>query len=160
MGPVRPTSVLFDVFVVAQRTRALLDLALAGAPLTPGQYAMYSAALEFGPLSTSELARRLGLPVTSAHDEVAAMLRLGHLERRRNPRDGRAFLLRLTPSGRDLHRQTSEAFEGAIRAVEARLGLPVAEVRSALAALAAACEGATSDVLFEGQDAEAQDVAG
>lgn len=144
-------SVLFDVFAVAQRTRALLDVALDGAPLTPAQYAVYSAVFDHGPLSASDLARLVGMPVTSVHDEVTAMVARGHVERRRDPRDRRAVLLRLTAPGRRVHRETNKRFEVAIRAVERRLGLPVAEVRLALGELGRACDAAAADVAFEAQ---------
>jgi DNA-binding MarR family transcriptional regulator len=153
VGRAGETSVLFDVFVLAQRTRGLLDIALAGAPLTAAQYAAYSAVLEFGPLSTSDLARHLGLPVSSVHEEVAAMVVRGHVERRRDPRDGRAFLLRLTAAGREQHRVTSRFFEVAVRAVEDRLETPVQDVRDALVELTWACRGATADVTFDASSA-------
>lgn len=146
-----PGSVLFDVFTVAQRTRSLLDVALDGAPLTPAQYALYSAVHEHGPLSASDLARLVGMPVTSVHDEVSAMAARGHVERRPDVRDRRAMLLRLTTTGRRAHRETGRSFEVAIRAVERRLGLPVADVRAALAALGRACDAAAADVAFETQ---------
>lgn len=144
-------SVLFDVYALAQRTRALLDVALAGAPLTPAQYAVYSAVHEHGPLSASDLARLVGMPVTSVHDEVSAMSRRGHLERRRDVRDRRALLLRLTADGVAAHAATRVAFEVAISAVERRLDRPVSAVREALVALGRACDGAAADVAFEAQ---------
>jgi len=142
-------SVLFDVYALAQRTRSLLDVALAAAPLTPAQYAMYSAVHEHGPLSASDLARVVGMPVTSVHDEVSAMARRGHLERRRDVRDRRAVLLRLTPDGVAAHESTRAAFEVAVSAVERRLGRPVADVRDVLSELGRACDGAAADVAFE-----------
>lgn len=142
-------SLLFDVYTLAQRTRSLLDVALAAAPLSPAQYAMYSAVHEHGPLSASDLARVVGMPVTSVHDEVSAMARRGHLERRRDVRDRRALLLRLTPDGVAAHASTRAAFEVAVTAVERRLGKPVADVRDVLSELGLACDGAAADVAFE-----------
>jgi DNA-binding MarR family transcriptional regulator len=142
-------SVLFDVYALAQRTRSLLDVALAAAPLSPAQYALYSAVYEHGPLSASDLARLVGMPVTSVHDEVSAMARRGHLERRRDVRDRRALLLRLTADGLAAHESTRAAFEVAVTAVERRLGRPVADVRDVLAELGRACDGAAADVAFE-----------
>lgn len=142
-------SVLFDVYALAQRTRSLLDVALDAAPLTPARYAMYSAVHEHGPLSASDLARVVGMPVTSVHDEVSAMARRGHVERRRDVRDRRAVLLRLTADGAAAHEATRVAFEVAVSAVERRLGRPVADVRDVLADLGRACDGAAADVAFE-----------
>jgi DNA-binding MarR family transcriptional regulator len=144
-------SVLFDVFALAQRTRSLLDVALAGAPLTPAQYALYSAVFDSGPLSTSDLARVVGMPVTSVHDEVTAMAARGHVERRTDVRDRRAVLLRLTREGRAVHRATGRSFEVAIAAVERRLDRPLPDVRDALAALGRACDAAAADVAYDAQ---------
>ena len=52
-----------------------------------------------GPLRTSALAERLGLDHSTASRHVAVLERSGHVERVRDPDDGRAFLLRATEAG-------------------------------------------------------------
>jgi DNA-binding MarR family transcriptional regulator len=52
-----------------------------------------------GDLRCSALAARAGVDVSVVSRQVAALERAGHLERRPDPQDGRASLLRLTPSG-------------------------------------------------------------
>ena len=147
------TSVLFDVLVLSRRVGSLLSLALQDAPLSPAEYATYSAVFEFGPLTTSALARHLGLPVTSVHDAVKALSDHGHIERRRDPRDGRSWLLRLTADGRAAHHETAQHYHRAMEAVEERLGPNSEQTRATLTALTAACEGASRDLLFDAQSA-------
>ena len=147
----RPTSVLFDVLVLSRRVAALLGVALDGAPLTPAEYATYSAVFEFGPLSASALARHLGLPVTSVHDDVRRLIDRGHVERARDRRDRRSWLLRLTAEGTAAHRATAAYFQGAVEAIEHRLDTPVDDLRAGLIELTAACEGAARDLTFDAQ---------
>jgi DNA-binding MarR family transcriptional regulator len=47
----------------------------------------------------SALAQQVGVDVSVASRQLAVLERLGHVERRPDPQDGRASLLRLTPSG-------------------------------------------------------------
>ncbi len=51
-------SVLYDVYVLGQAVNELLVDGLADAPLTPSEYAVYSAVFERGPATPSELAPR------------------------------------------------------------------------------------------------------
>ncbi|HEY0507460.1 MAG TPA: MarR family winged helix-turn-helix transcriptional regulator [Blastococcus sp.] len=47
----------------------------------------------------SALAAQTGVDVSVASRQIAALERAGHVERRPDPQDGRASLLRLTPAG-------------------------------------------------------------
>ena len=49
----------------------------------------------------SALAARAGIDVSVASRQIAVLERSGHVERRPDPHDGRASLLRLTPAGAD-----------------------------------------------------------
>jgi DNA-binding MarR family transcriptional regulator len=140
--PATSLSVLFDVFVTTQRVRQLLDLALAGGPLSPDEYAVYSAIDELGPLSATALSRTLGMPLTTVSDYVRALLDHGHATRRRDPRDRRAWLLSLTAEGEAAHRATAVLFEEAIGNVVAAMTVSEADARRALLAIGDACEGA------------------
>jgi DNA-binding MarR family transcriptional regulator len=52
-----------------------------------------------GEQRTSDLAAHAGVDVSVASRQLAALERQGHVERRPDPRDGRAALFRLTPDG-------------------------------------------------------------
>ena len=55
----------------------MIFAAMAGSPLRPDEYAAYSVVFELRTVTMSELARRLGMPVTTAADYVRAMLTRG-----------------------------------------------------------------------------------
>jgi DNA-binding MarR family transcriptional regulator len=156
--PARHLSLLFDVFALGQRTRTLLITAMRGSGIRPDEYAAYSVVFEAagadagsassGPgITMTEVARQLGMPVTTAADYVRSMQQRGHLRRHAHPGDGRAFLLRLTPAGLRAHRKASAAFDRAYQALNAELGeLDEEHVRATLQALASCAERATASL--------------
>jgi DNA-binding MarR family transcriptional regulator len=139
------TSILFDVFALSQRVRALLQDAMRDAGLRADDYAVYSVVFEAGHVTLTELARRAHLPITTAADYVRVMLARGHLARRPNPADQRSQLLTLTADGRRVHRRASRRFELAYQAFVAELGdVDELAARRMLQALAVAAERATA----------------
>jgi DNA-binding MarR family transcriptional regulator len=134
-GADRQISLLFDVFVVNQRLRALLAQALTDEALRPDEYAVYSVLYEHGTLTPTEMATALGMPVTTTLDYLRAMDRRGHTKRTRNPADGRSYRVSLTMDGLAAHQRTHAAWEVAVQRLEGALGRPVREVRAALHAL-------------------------
>lgn len=137
-------SLLFDVFALSQRVRGLLDTAMAGCGLRPDEYAAYSVVFESGPVTMTELARQLGLPVTTAADYVRAMRAREHVRRDPHPRDSRAYLLVLTAAGRQAHRRASNAFDKAHRALLAQLPGAEHDYRQALGELIGAVARVTA----------------
>lgn len=65
-----------------------------------GSYGYVFRALAGGPLRLADLAARLGMTAPGAARIVDEMEARGYLERRPDPRDGRAKALRLAPRGR------------------------------------------------------------
>ncbi|HEV3232095.1 MAG TPA: MarR family winged helix-turn-helix transcriptional regulator [Candidatus Dormibacteraeota bacterium] len=128
-------SMLFDLFVVSQRVRRLLQEALAESPLRADEYAVYSLLFEAGPMTATGMSRGLGMPLSTVLDYLRGMEVRGHLGRRRHPRDGRAQHLSLTIAGVAAHRRTNAAWEVMREDLEAALEVPVADVRRALRAL-------------------------
>jgi DNA-binding MarR family transcriptional regulator len=145
-------SPLYYVFAASQQAKVLLGEALAGAELGPEEYAVYSAARELGPVTPTELARHLGMPVTTALDMVRAMVRRQHVEKVANPRDGRSYLVQLTPEGHRVHDETEELFARADIQLEVRLGGRRQEVIDTLVALLDAGEAAIDDLRAAGTD--------
>jgi DNA-binding MarR family transcriptional regulator len=115
--PGRSTSLLFDVFVLGQRTRALVNAAMSDAGLRPDEYAAYSVVFELRTVTLTEMANGLAMPVTTVAEYVRAMSERGHLRRTTHPKDQRARLLALTPAGLRAHRQASRTFERALSAL-------------------------------------------
>lgn len=135
-------SLLFDLFVANQRVRTLLALAMADAGMRADEYAVYSAVLELGPISPSALGDALGMPRTTMTHYMDAMRAAGHLHQRRNPDDGRSYLVRLTPAGLAAQRRANRDFEEGYRRFVAHLADPtaVADVLDAVALAAAEAE--------------------
>ncbi len=148
-GADRRVSMLFDVFVLNQRLRALLVRALSGCELRPDEYAVYSVLFEHGSLTPTQMAGLMAMPVTTTLDYVRAMSARGHVRRARNPADGRSYMLSLTMEGLSAHRRTNAAWNVAVARLEGALGKPVAEVREALHALDDAA--ATALVQFDAE---------
>jgi DNA-binding MarR family transcriptional regulator len=135
-------SLLFDVFVASQAVGALVDDALEGSPLDATGYAVCSAVFDEEALTPTTLARRLGMPLTTAIDHVRSLERRGFLARRRNPADGRSFQVVLTADGLAAHRVASGRFEVGWRRFSASLDRHPDAVRSALWAITAAATSA------------------
>jgi DNA-binding MarR family transcriptional regulator len=98
---------------------------MAGAGLRPDEYAIYSAVLRAGPLSISELAQVMGMPLTTVSDYVRSMTGRGHARRSRNPADSRSYLVVLTEDGVGAHQAAMVGFATAINRI--REVLPLAE---------------------------------
>ena len=110
MTPRSGLSVLFDLFVADSAARSLLAPVMGPTGLTATQYAEYSIVSVEGPLSVTGFADVARLPLTTASDTLRAMERRGHVSRFRDPRDGRARLVDLTPDGREAHSTARRAF--------------------------------------------------
>jgi DNA-binding MarR family transcriptional regulator len=148
--PRRETSILFDAFVLGQRARALVAAALRHVDLRPDEYAVYSVVFEAGSVTLTEMAQRLGMPLTTVADYVRSMLGRGHARKERRPTDQRSSLLSLTPDGLRAHREASLAFDRAYRSLLAELTVPEDGARKMLQGLARSAERAL-DSLQEGQ---------
>src|ERR1700730_10336988 len=133
--PGREISLLFDLFVVNQRVRRLLAGALADVGLRADEYAVYSLLFEQAPLTATEMARRMGMPLTTVLDYLRAMDERRHLRRERHPKDGRAQQLSLTMAGITEQRRTNRAWEVMRVNLERSLPIPAKDVRRALQAL-------------------------
>jgi len=154
--PGQRTSILFDVFALAQSTRTLLQAAMRDAGLKPDEYATYSVVFEQGPVTLTEMARELHMPVTTVADYVRAMLRRGHLRKDVHPTDQRSYLLALTSTGRRAHQKANQSFERAYLALLDELGdLDEGHARAVLQALAASTDRALAGLSTDRKDAAA-----
>ncbi len=112
-------SLLFDFFVTSQRLRRVLSDAMAESGMRPDEYAVYSLLLEKGPLTATEMAGFLGMPLTTVLDYV----------------NGRATQLSLNRSGVAAQKRANAYWEVVRKQIEEGLGLPIPAVRRALGAL-------------------------
>jgi DNA-binding MarR family transcriptional regulator len=91
--------------------------------LTPVEYAMI-AALEDAPvIDQGSLAARLGIDAVSAHHLIHRLGAAGYIERRVNPKDRRARILRLTTRGQALR----DRLRADARASQERILEPLAQ---------------------------------
>ncbi len=131
-------SILFDVFALNQRVRTLLQIAMHDAGMRADEYAVYSVVFESGQVTMTEMARELGMPVTTAADYVRAMVARGHVRKDAHPGDQRAYLLSLTAAGVRAQKKASRSFERGYQALVRELPpLDEADTRVVLQRLAA-----------------------
>ena len=124
------TSLLFDVFATNQAVGRLLASAMRGSPLTPTEYATYSAVFELEAATPTALATRLGMPLSTLVDHLRAMEARGHAARLAHPTDRRSYRVVLTAAGSEAHRAANAGFETAHQAFSA--ALPAGEDRPRL----------------------------
>jgi DNA-binding MarR family transcriptional regulator len=136
------TSILFDVFALNESVARLLDAAMRGGPLTPGEYAIYSAIFELEAASPTELAARLGMRLTTFMDQLRLLEGRGHARRVEHPRDRRSYRVVLTNAGLEAHRAANRRFEDAFRAFVAHLPDGQASAKAGLLVVRTAAEAA------------------
>jgi DNA-binding MarR family transcriptional regulator len=135
------SNVLFDTWLTARSTIALLDSALAGTGLD-AEASPCNVLHKAGETSPGELARWMSAPATTVSSHVKRMIARGHVLRVPHPEDGRSYRLTLTAAGRRAFTSAGRRFLPALAAVEAALTMPAADVQRALEALRAAIDAA------------------
>jgi DNA-binding MarR family transcriptional regulator len=132
----RRLTLLYQLYLTNQAARRFMRVALADAPLTGEEFAVFSYLFANGPRTLSQAARDLGSPVTSLATLLAPFIDAGRIERRPHPRDRRARLLDLTEAGRADLMATIPPFTAAYQSLVARLTEGGADIESLYAAVA------------------------
>ena len=140
-------SLLFDFFVTSQKLRRVLGDALAESGLRPDEYAVYGLLFERAPLTATEMAESLGMPLTTVLDYVKAMNVRGHVVKTAHPFDGRALELSLSRPGIKAHQRAHARWDVVRQEIEQNLSIPPAEVRRAINSLAGAADSAQRSAL-------------
>ena len=116
-APRRPdpldTSLLFEVFALNQAVGRFLAEAMRDGPLTPAEYAVYSAMFELESGTPTALAARLGMRLTTFMDQLRLVEARGHARRLPHPTDRRSYRVVLTADGLAAHRAANRLFERA-----------------------------------------------
>jgi DNA-binding MarR family transcriptional regulator len=149
----RRLTLLYQLYLANQATRRFMRVALADAPLTGEEFAVFSYLHANGPRTLSQAARDLGAPVTSLATTLAPLIESGRIERRPHPRDRRARLLSLTASGRADLDATMPPFSDAYTALVGRLvdgGADIGALFAAIAAIRSAIEQLTAELESRG----------
>ena len=137
-------SLLYQFFVTAQRLRRVLGDAMAESGMRPDEYAVYSLLFESGPLTATQMADYLGMPLTTVLDYLKAMTAAGHVVRTAHPFDGRALEVSLSRSGMAAHKRAHQHWEVMRKQIEGNLAIPADRIESALSALQNAAERTVS----------------
>jgi DNA-binding MarR family transcriptional regulator len=138
------------VFALDQQLGSLLARAMADAPLRPEEFAVYSSLRLMQPTTPSELANVLGLRLTTMSSHLVKMSERGHLERSRNPRDGRSAIIALTPEGLRATEGCFASFQAAIAAFQRHYPGSQTELLEVLEQVSTAL-AAASEELADGQ---------
>ena len=109
------------LYALSQQQGRLLQQAMADAPLQPGEFAIYSALRLMQPTTPTQLAATLGMKPTTLSSALVRMADAGHLKRRRNPADGRSFVLSLNAAGVRVTEACFESFGAAIESFRRNL---------------------------------------
>jgi len=129
------TNVLFDVWLIARMTYGALDEALEPSGLTADEFGVYSVLHAPAPITPSELATWMCAPSTTVSSYIKRLESRGHVTRRKNPDDGRSYVLELTDEGRRAHQTAGECFQPVLERVVSELGAKEPTVRRSLASL-------------------------
>ena len=128
-------NVLFDVWLVSRAVHALVDDAIRPTGLDADEYAIYSVLASGDPMTPTQLARWMAAPPTTVSSYLKRFERRGHMERVTNPDDGRSHRVRLTPAGRQAHRQASTLYRPVLADVERSLEDQTDQIHRSLRAL-------------------------
>jgi DNA-binding MarR family transcriptional regulator len=122
----------------------LVERELAADGVESDTYAALSLIGVRGSVRLTDVARELGLPLTTMSDVVRRLEQRGHVRRRTNPDDARSFLFELTARG---DREWRRGW-GALQRIDEHLNEDVdtARLRDALTELGAAFAQALTDV--------------
>ena len=148
-------SLLFELYAASRASSELIHAAMADAPLTPEEYAVYSVIFDEGPHAPTELARRTGMPPTSMSHFVRAMLERGHAERAPSPGDRRSYRIVLTEAGLRAHSASSRAFQQANDRFIGALAVDEEDARAILRAIGRAAAVGRDRLTADATDATA-----
>lgn len=125
-------SLLLDLYAAFHKSGLVVDQACAGTGIEPEDFAFISIVGGREPVTPTSISREFGLSLSTVLFRAARNLELGFVERVENPQDGRSFLLRLTPAGREGWHRAGKNLRRAVDSLEARLARPAAEIQQVL----------------------------
>lgn len=100
---------LFQIYRTNELSSRLVRRALEPTGVRGDDYAVYSYLL-YGPMTLTELAEGIGMPLTTAAGYVRRLDDRGHIVKTPNPADGRSKLLALTEDSRAWVLETARIF--------------------------------------------------
>jgi DNA-binding MarR family transcriptional regulator len=131
----RRISFLLQLVALNQRMEELVERELARDGVIARDYALLSTLGVWGPITLTDAAEILGMPLTTASDAVKRLIARGAARRSPNPADGRSQLLELTEAGRDEWKRGWPGLRRTNAAIERHLELSERDARHAVAAI-------------------------
>jgi DNA-binding MarR family transcriptional regulator len=138
-------TVLLDLATTGTVARTLLQEYMHDHP-AGDDFLLYTLLAVFGEPSPTSLAQRMGVPLTTVSDRLNRLVERGHVERIKNPLDGRSALFRLTDAGWEDFRAVQPRFHELLTNVHERLEMPVEDIRRGLQALEDALRAELADL--------------
>jgi DNA-binding MarR family transcriptional regulator len=135
LPPRESDNVLFQLFRTQQALRPHMARVVEGTGVSPDEYGVLGVIGLLGPVTPTEISRRLGLPPTTVSVYAARFVERGLVRRAPNPADGRSHLLEATDHGRDVVRRIAPRVGALVRRLGAASDRPLRELFDALAAL-------------------------
>lgn len=114
-------NLLLQFFLAGQPLGRLIERAIAPSGMKASEYAILSAVEELEPVVPGDIARLTGIPQSTLTPYLERLTGAGYVERGRNPRDGRSYLLQLTPQGRRVKDESGRALSVLLRELDDRL---------------------------------------
>ena len=145
MARPRRISFLLQLVALNQRMEELVERELARDGVSARDYALLSTLGAWGPITLTDAADILGMPLTTASDAVKRLVERGSARRSPNPADGRSQLLELTEAGDAEWRRGWPGLRRTNAAIERNLSLSESEAREAIAAIDRALAGALAE---------------
>lgn len=123
----KDTPILFALFaeanIVAQLSRAIVEARLPSG-MTAAQFGVLNHLLRIGHGTTPiEIARAFQTPKTSMTHSLAGLVKLGYIEMRPNPKDGRSKRVWITEPGRVFRQEIIAAMAPDVARVSAHLSV-------------------------------------
>ena len=143
----RDTILLQEVYSAGSLVASLVNAELREGGIAPELFSFLSWVRLLEPVTPGTLAAETGIPPTTIRDYLRRLSERGDTVRRPNPRDGRSYLVKLTPRGQRLVDRGAPLVGAVFRRVEPHLPRPAdeyaeraRELRQGLAAVVAADE--------------------
>lgn len=121
------STLLWGSWFLAHSVGGLLHKVIAAAGLKGDEFGFTSVIHRYQPVTPAQISEMTGMPPTTVSSYLNRLEARGLVTRRRNPDDGRSFLVEFTPEGLKTHVGAWERFVPAQKAVEENLDMPVEE---------------------------------
>jgi DNA-binding MarR family transcriptional regulator len=133
-------NLFLQFFLTGQPIGRLIERAIAPSGMKSTEYAVLSAVHELEPVMPTDVARLTGMPRPTLTPYIERLVTADYVGRVPNPRDGRSYMLTLTPEGRRVKDESGRALGIALQRLAAHLEGDVDELTGALGRLREAAE--------------------